>query len=296
MKRFLREPLVHFLLLGAALFLVYGLVGTRTDGRRGTIVVTSGQIESLATGFARTWQRPPSEQELKGLIQDRIREEVYAREAKALGLDQDDVVINRRLRQKLEFVTEDVTAKAEPTDADLKAYLQAHPASFQTEARITFSQVYLNPERRRDGLARDVSAVRAQLDHAGDTADASALGDATLLESRFEGVAIGDVAKQFGEPFAAKLVTLRAGRWEGPLESGYGLHFVFVRERQDGRMPALEAVRSAVAREWANAHRQQANETFYRGLLERYTVTVELPRMADEQIRQERELAAARSK
>jgi hypothetical protein len=296
MKRLFREPLVHFLLLGAALFAMYGLRGTRANGERGAIIVTQAQIASLASGFARTWQRPPTEQELSGLIRDHVRAEVYAREAKALGLDRDDVVINRRLQQKLEFVTEDVARQAEPTDADLQAYLQSHPERFRTEALVTFSQVYLNPERHRDGLARDLAAVRAQLIRAGNTAEAFTFADPTLLEPRFKGVDVSDVARQFGEPFASKLSTLQVGRWEGPIESGYGLHFVFVQERQPGRVPTLQHVRAAVAREWADAHRQQANDAFYRGLLERYSVTIDLPQMADEKLRDHLDLVAASSK
>jgi PPIC-type PPIASE domain len=296
LRRALREPLIHFLLLGGLLFAAYSVFGGSRESAPQTVVVTQDQIASLATGFARTWQRPPTELELTGLIRDHVRAEVYAREAKALGLDRDDVVISRRLQQKLEFVTEDVARQAEPTDADLQAYLQSHLEKFRGEARITFSQVYLNPARHRDGLARAITAVRAQLIRAGNTAESFTLADTTLLEARFEGVEVSDVARQFGEPFSTKLSTLQLGRWEGPIESGYGLHFVFVQERQQGRMPALQHVRAAVARQWADARRQQANDAFYRGLLERYSVTIDLPQMADEKLRDRLALAAASSK
>ena len=281
MKKLLREPLVHFLLLGAGLFVAFGLVGERTGSEPGEIVATQGQIESLAIGFARTWQRPPTDRELEGLIQDYIREEVYYREAMALGLDKDDIVIRRRLRQKMEFVTDDVAAQAEPTDDELSAYLKAHPETFRVERRFTFSQVYLNPDRHGQNLARDAELLLAKLNEAGGKADVSALGDPFLLSHEFEAVPGSEVAKQFGEAFAAKLGALSPGQWQGPVESGYGVHLVFVGQRTGGRVPALEEVREAVRREWANAERLEANEKFYQGLLKRYTVTIERPQPTD---------------
>jgi hypothetical protein len=281
MKKLLREPLVHFLLLGAGLFVAFGLVGERTGSEPREIVATQGQIESLAIGFARTWQRPPTDTELEGLIQDYIREEVYYREALALGLDKDDIVIRRRLRQKMEFVTDDVAAQAEPTDDELSAYLKAHPETFRVERRFTFSQVYLNPDRHGQNLARDAELLLAKLNEAGGQADVSALGDPFLLNHKFEAVPGSEVAKQFGEAFAAKLGALSPGHWQGPVESGYGVHLVFVGQRAGGRVPALEEVREAVRREWANAERLEANEQFYQGLLKRYTVTIERSQSAD---------------
>ncbi len=135
MNRLMREPLVHFLVLGGILFVAFALFGKRTEGAGGRIRITRGEIESLGAGFARTWLRPPTADELTGLIQDRVREEVYYREAIALGLDKDDAIIRRRLRQKLEFVSEDAAAETAPTEDDLRDYLHAHADAFQLERR-----------------------------------------------------------------------------------------------------------------------------------------------------------------
>jgi PPIC-type PPIASE domain len=279
MKRILREPLLHFLLLGGAVFAAYGLVSKRSSGEPGRIVVTQGQIVSMAVGFTRTWQRPPTSEELEGLIRDRVREEVYCREAMALGLDRDDVVIRRRLRQKMEFVTDDLVAQARPTDDELNSYLTAHPDLFRVQRRFTFSHVYLNPDKHGDHLARDTAELLGQLTQAGGRADVSALGDSFLLDHTFTAVPGSEVAKQFGEQFAAKLGEVSPGQWQGPVPSGYGIHLVFVRERTEGRVPPLDEVRDAVAREWANARRLEANERFYEEMLKRYAVTVEAPRV-----------------
>lgn len=272
-RRLLREPLLHFLLLGAALFLAYHLGPRRGGAEPQQIVVSAGQIEHLAAGFARTWQRAPTPDELAGLVRDFVREEVYCREALALGLDKDDTVIRRRLRQKMEFVSEDIAAQLEPTEAELDAYLHAHPEAFRLEPRLTFQQVYLNPEKHAD-LARDVAQLLATLDQAGG-ADASTLGDPFLLGHAFAAASSGEIASQFGEAFANALSGLAPGRWAGPVESGYGVHLVRVDARTEGRLPVLAEVRDAVRREWDNARRLAANEAFYAELSRRYTVTIE---------------------
>lgn len=276
MKQVFKEPLLHFLVLGAVLFVVYSVMQKPGQGgEQGKILVTKGQIAHLANGFAQAWRRPPTPEEMAGLVRDRVREEVYAREAIAMGLDKDDTVIRRRLRQKLEFVSEDIVAQAEPTDADLHAYLQAHPEAFRVGPRISFSHVYLSPQRRGRTLKRDAEQLLAQLNRAGAKADASALGDSLMLERSFDALPRGEVAKLFGENFAEKLGGLAPGRWQGPVESGYGVHLVLVNERIEGGMPALAEARDAVRREWANARRLEANEALYQQLLKRYTVTIE---------------------
>jgi len=204
-----------------------------------------------------------------------VREEIATREAMALGLDRDDTVIRRRLRQKFEFVSDDIAAQTEPTDAELNAYLQAHAESFRVEPRFTFGQVYLEPAKHGSHLARDAAHVLAQLKLAGGKADISTLGDSFLLEPTFQSIPTSEVAKQFGEEFASKLSGLSIGQWQGPVESGYGTHLILVRERTEGHLPELAEVRDVVRREWANSRRVQGNERFYREVLKRYTVTIE---------------------
>jgi len=273
--------LVHFLVLGALIFVAYGLVSDRAGNGPRQIVVTPGTIENLTATFSRTWQRPPTEQELDGLIQDHVREEVLYREAMALGLDRDDTVIRRRLRQKMEFISDDVTVREQPGDDELRAYLAENADSFRVEPRSTFRHVHLDPDRRGDALAGDVERLLAELNRLGDTDDVAALGDSLLLDTEFEAISEREVAGIFGETFAAQLPTLPLGRWVGPVASGYGVHLVLVEERTAGRVPALEEVRDAVLREWSRARRVEANEEFYQGLLRRYTVIVERPQPTD---------------
>ncbi|HXJ59241.1 MAG TPA: peptidylprolyl isomerase [Verrucomicrobiae bacterium] len=172
----------------------------------------------------------------------------------------------------------DIAAQVEPTDADLNDYLRVHSDSFRVEQRFTFRQVYLNPQKHDENLARDATQLLARLNQAGNTNDASALGDSFLLDHQFTALPAGEIAKQFGEEFAAKLNGVPPGQWLGPIESGYGMHLVHISERTEGRAPALGEVRDAVRREWANTRRLEANEKFYEELLKRYAVTIERPR------------------
>ena len=267
------------------LFLGYSVM-SKTGGSRGPgeIVVTQGQIENLAATFAKTWQRPPSNEELLGLIRDRVREEVYCREALALGLDRDDTIIRRRLRQKMEFISDDIAAQADPTDAELNAYMQSHPDRFRDEQRFTFLQIYFNPDKHGRNLARDTAKLLAQLNQSGDKADPDLLGDSFPLQTRFAVVPASEVAKQFGEKFAANLGELLPGKWQGPVDSGYGVHLVYVSDRTEARLPVLEEVHDVVRREWENEQRLEANETFFQDMLNRYTVTIESPQIADNNV------------
>ena len=282
MKTLVREPLLHFLVLGAVLFVAYGLVSRRVNDEPGRIQITQAQIAAMADGFTRTWRRPPLREELDGLIRDRIREEVSYREAMALGLDKDDTIIRRRLRQKLEFISEDIVAPEQPGEAELNAYLLAHPEQFTVPQTFTFKQIYLDPARHGDNLARDSAQLIERLQRAGDAADISVFGDPWMLEQRFTAERDSEVAKQFGSEFAARLAELPVGKWQGPIKSGLGVHLVLLDERVQARVPALAEVRDAVVREWTNTRRADANEKFFQELLKRYTVTIEPERLVKE--------------
>jgi hypothetical protein len=281
MKKFLRDPLFHFLLIGAALFLAYRLTFRPGNGSElGKIVVTQSQIEHLVTAYATTFQRPPTDDELKGLIDDWVREEIAVREATALKLGKDDTVIRRRLRQKFEFVSEDIAVPMEPTDADLEGYLKAHADKYTSEPTFTFIQVYFNPDKHGKNLTPDATRLLERL-RAGERADISTLGDVSLLEQRFTAIPTSQVTKLFGERFAKALIGLASDQWYGPFPSGYGVHLVKITEHREGKPPDLSQVRPAVRRDWLSARRSEMSEGLYRELLRRYTVTIEPPRQPE---------------
>jgi hypothetical protein len=276
MKRILKEPLLHFLMLGTVIFVAYSLLSKPSD-EPGKIVVTQGQLASIMESFILVRQRPPSREEWEGLIRERVREEVYYREALALGLDKDDLIIRRRLEQKLQFVSDDITAQAPPTDGDLTAYLQAHPDKFRVEQQVTFRQLYLDPQKHGENFARHSAQLIAKLNQVGGDTDFVAMGDPFMLGDNFTALPASEIAYQFGKEFAAKLSGLQTGFWQGPVQSSFGVHLVFISERTNDHLPALAQVRDAVRREWDDARRTESNEKFYQGLLKHYTVTIEQP-------------------
>jgi hypothetical protein len=273
MTRLVREPLLHFLVLGAVLFGLINYVGKKEEAPD-RIVVSRAQTENLASRFALTWQRPPNAEEKRALVEDYVCDEIFYREAKAAGLDRDDLVIRRRLRQKMEFFAED-TGISEPSDEQLATYLASHSEHFRSEDRLTFRQVFLSASRQPNSLQSEAKNVAARLAHAGPDFDATTLGDDFLLGADFSAMPISDIARTFGEEFAQQLPALAQGHWQGPITSGYGLHFVFVSGHLNGKSLPLDAVRQAVRSEWVNARRLEAREKLYRDLRQRYEVVVE---------------------
>ena len=270
--RLIREPLFHFLILAGLIFLVHGVFAERTVPEE-VIVVTPAKVEQMASIFARTWQRPPTADELKGLIDDHVKEEIYVREAMRLGIDKDDTVIRRRLRMKMEFL-QDAEAEATPaTEVELTAYLAAHPDTFREPPAIAFEQVYLDAQKRGRAAQADAAAVLASLTK--DEAFSAGAGDPTLLPPSMPLTDRQAIAQLFGNDFAAAVMALPVGGWQGPVASAFGLHLVKVTQQQAGRLPSLAEIRLQVEREWMNDRRAAMARQKLDGLLKHYTVTVE---------------------
>ncbi len=271
--RLIREPLLQFLALGAMLFALYGVFSKRSDAPE-KIVVSAAQSANLADGFERTWRRPPSEEELRGLVENYIRDEVFYRAGRAAGLDRDDVVIRRRVRQKMEFLAEEL-AVPEPSQEQLATYLAENAEQFRTEARITFRQVFLSSSRSAEAMDSETKRLATLLSNADAELDAASFGDPFLLSEGLNAVPVGDLIRTFSEDFAKRVFAAEPGRWFGPVASPYGQHFVFIENRTKGGVPPLDAVRTAVARKWSDARRVEAEQKLYSSLREQYEVTVE---------------------
>lgn len=273
LTRLFKEPLVHFLALAVVIFAVYGLLQPAGTSRPESIVVSAAKIDQLASVFAKTWQRPPTSEELQGLIDDYVKEEVYVREALALGLDQDDTVIRRRLRLKMEFMDDLGAAVPAPTDADLEAYLSTHAAQFASDPQVGFEQVFLSPERRGERIEQDAGAILRGL-RTNASADPASLGDATLLPYEMPLASKATIAATFGAKFAANVSGLDVGQWSGPIRSDFGLHIVQVSARRPGGTPSLAAIRADVVRAWTDARRKELEARRFDDLLARYAVTI----------------------
>jgi len=274
MRALLKEPLVHFLVLGLIIFAVYHALNRSNEQEPDKIVVTQARIEQLAGLFAKTWQRPPIAAELKGLIDDYVKEEILYREALALGLDNDDTVIRRRLRQKMEFLSDTVIGALNPTDEELETYLKSNMSKFELDPQIAFEQVFLNPERRGDQIEEDAASILEAL-NTNASADAAKLGDATLLPLELDLTSATRISQTFGPQFAKAIDQLTPGAWGGPIKSTFGTHLVRVNKREPGRVPALNEVRAAVKREWATEQRKKLEDRRFTELLKRYDVSIE---------------------
>lgn len=265
------EPLVHFLVLGAALFLYehWTTAGPRSASNQ--IVLASGQIEHLLAGFTKAWKRSPSEAELKGIIDDWVREELAVRAATEAGLDRGDTIIRRRLRQKFELLVDDVD---EASDRQLETWFAEHAERYRTESRLRFRQVFFSKQRGAT-ISSDVAAALERLALQNEADPIDGLGDASLLPGNVDLASVRDINQMFGEVFADQILRIAPGTWSGPVESSYGLHLVFVAERIESFIPDLATIRPAVERDYVIARRKEQIDSIYERLLEKFTVVIE---------------------
>jgi hypothetical protein len=275
--RWLKEPLFHFLLIGAGLFMLYGWQADDDALRPDQIVFTEAKIDQLINLWERKWQRLPTQKELQGLIEQQIREEVLYREALAMGLDKDDQVVRRRMSQKMEFISNDLASLVEPDDEQLQTYLDEHPEKFAIPGRISYSQVYLNVSQRGEQVYADAKMLLAELSQSTVDIDISMAGDSFMGGYSFNNETDFGVARLFGKAFALEIFKLPVGEWTGPIESGYGLHLVHVDSRTDSRAPSLEQVRVKVRGEWLAEQQRKTNDLLYSELRKRYDITIEGP-------------------
>ncbi|MGD9284229.1 MAG: peptidylprolyl isomerase [Desulfobacterales bacterium] len=276
--KLMREPLFHFLILGAGVFVIYFAANNSVSKPADRIVVDETQMQRLVEQFQRTWMRPPTRPELQALAEDFVKEEILYREAQALGLDEDDLVIRRRLRQKMEFLNADLVEVQAPTEAQLLAYFDANQDRFRRPDRFSLQQIFLNPNKYKTNLNRTTAELLERLNtDPAFAADSQAIGDVTLLPAQLKDVTRREVANTFGPGFAKGLANMPVGRWSGPYESSYGLHLVRITEREPGGLPAMAEIRSVLEREWRAENSKAANERFYQTLRARYDVEIRLP-------------------
>jgi len=273
-KRLLKEPLLHFLVLGALIFAVYSWLNRSLPGNKsaaGTVRITSNEIAWLKETWSRQWQREPTRDELRGLVTDFLKEELLAREARALGLDQNDTIVRRRLAQKLEFLVQDTSSLAEPTEEDLRRFYKANLGRFQIDARISFTHVFFSREKRA-AAATEAKAALSDLSRGANPAD---LGDRLLVDSEIVDADMQLVAGQFGREFANAVFVLKPGDWSGPIESGYGLHLVRVSEVTPAKRREFSEAKTQVLELWRQQRQRSDNEKYFASLLKKYDVVVD---------------------
>jgi hypothetical protein len=259
--------MLHFALIGALLFFAYERMNP-SQGSSERIVVTRALVDDLARQHQQRWSRAPSEQELAGLVDAYVRDEILYREGVALSLDRDDPVIKRRVRQKLEVIAEEQLARDAATDADLAAYLAKHAERFTRPGTVSFEQIYFAAETPAAvAEAARTAALRGS--------DPARLGQPTMLPPGMRNAPLDLAARDFGREFAAELERLPLDTWAGPVPSAFGQHLVRLAARTPALTPPLAEVRAAVAREWEAERRTASLAENYKALRGRYEVVIE---------------------
>ena len=283
-SRLVKEPLFHFLLLGLAIYAGYAWLnpGKAPENDR-TIVVGAGEYAWMRTSFEKRWNRPPTSEEMEGLVQEYVRETAFYREALAMGLDKDDTIVRRRLAQKLEFLVQDLIDVKPATDAELETYFSEHRADYRQPDLVTFTHVFVDPDKRGAETRNDAAKIRDALEKLDDpTSGARELGDPFMLQLYYPERTEADISKLFGGEFARSLGDLSLGAWQGPVLSGYGVHLVYVHGREIFPDPVFADVRDRVADDWMEARRKKLNDEYRERLLEKYTIVIEEAPTSDE--------------
>jgi peptidyl-prolyl cis-trans isomerase C len=279
-RRLARDPLLHFLLLGTALFALYGYMHRGRGGVESSkeIALTLDDLRQLDVSFESQWQRQPTPDEFKNMVEDKVQEEILYREGLAMGLDKDDTIVKRRLAQKLRFLAEDVAAAHEPATDELKSWYEKNNQKFALSGRITFRHVYFSPDSRGERVHDDAVAALAKV--AGEPEDSKVAplkADRFMFQEYYSDRSSEQLGKEFGPQFAQAIFKLKPGSWQGPVESGYGWHLVFVESFTPGRIPALEEIESDVKTTWLGDQKQQAWRKAYQEMRANYTVLLPGP-------------------
>lgn len=266
--RWLKEPLVHFFLIGVVLFGVYlAGSGSPSDSER-DIRLTESLLLSLEAQFERVWQRPPTPEEARQLVEKWVREEVLYREGMKMGLADSDQIIRRRIGQKIMFLAES-RIPDDPGDEVLKAWLADHHERYRTDAVYDFQQILLNVEVGRKPDSSRARAALATVSQGG-----AFKGKDSMLPGSMQNASSYAIARTFGEAFENTLKETDVGAWTGPVKSGYGWHLVKLERSQPGVLPDFETTRPQVLRDWSSAQSEQAKEDFYRELRDQYEVAL----------------------
>lgn len=279
MRRLLKEPLLHFVLLGVLIFAVHEWRGQRTTGEENVendtkrIAVTAEVITRLKDGWSRQFQRTPDEAEVRGIVEAHVTEEILYREALALGLDRNDTIVRRRLAQKMEFLTQDIVNTAAPDDATLETYFHQNAAKYARPSQVSFRHVYFSQEKRGENAAADAKKALTDLSLPG--ASDEEVGDGFLHGFEFVDQDEQDIATVFGPGFARDLLATPEGAWSGPLASSYGNHLVIVTGRGEPKAAEFSEVRSLVLHHLLEDRRLAANAEFLEGMRNNYEITID---------------------
>ncbi|QDP01922.1 peptidyl-prolyl cis-trans isomerase [Thalassotalea sp. PS06] len=271
-KTILRDPLSHFIAIAIALFVIFEALNPQAPEDVNTIVVSEGRVEQLHQRFVKVWQRTPTQEEMDNLISNYVMDEIYAREARSLGLDSNDGVIRKRLRQKMEFMIQDIAGASPPSDEELKRFFVEHQKKYQQQGAFSFSQVFMSHDVPQKNISIWVEQQQNRINKGLEPEGSSSLLPKVLQKQRKS-----HIARQFGNDFAQALSVQPFKQWTGPIRSGYGLHFVYINDVESGNLPDFAVVKDKVLADWRYQKNLEQQQAFEEELLSRYDIKVSRP-------------------
>ena len=274
--KFLKEPLFQFFLIGVLIYGAYALFSPVEEGGDNVIFVTQGEIQWLEDNWQKRWGRPPTPEEQQGLIDEHVREKVLYRTALDMGLDREDVIVRRRMVQKIEFLTSDLIAPPDPIEGELEDFYTSHQYNYRAPDAVSITQVFFDPDKREERTLEDAKAALEKLQRTGEPDGSKvAYGDVFMMQSYYPERSEIELAKLFGTEFARSVFSLEPGKWHGPVLSGYGTHLVFVHAVQQSTVPDFADVSEQVKEDWETERMSELHKKYLEGLMSRYKIVIE---------------------
>lgn len=269
MKKFLREPFFHFIIIGIALFFLYGLVNKNTDTKN-TIIIDDFDLENIVSSFEMQWKRDPTEQELENIINQNIKQEIFYQEALNMNLDHNDEIIKRRLSQKMQFLSNDIAALTEPTDDVLKSYYEENADKYLTPSSYSLYQIVFSPDSRKDNY-KDAAETLNQFPNA-TFEEMKQWGDKLPFSYYYENVSANELGLLLGSKFSEAIKDQEINKWIGPIPSGFGYHLVFITNKVEPQQPKFEMVKEELIRNYEYDNQIETNELIYQELKKQYEI------------------------
>ncbi len=282
MKKLLREPLLHFLLIGGGLFFLYSFLNPSEEQIANNVIkIDDSDVERLIKAYEQNWSSPPDSVTLKSLLTEEIKAEVFYREALRMQLDHNDEIIRRRLKQKYEFLVKDLADSQQPSEASLKAFYEEKSEFYKEPTKLSFSQIYFSPDKRKQPLEDAQTVLKQVLSQPENKVAVKQLGDNFHLQNYFAERDYNDVRQLFGQDFAKAIFDLKKEGWSQPIQSGYGIHLVNITTIQNELIKPYEAVKENVLADWKIAQQGLYNEQLYENLLQKYEVEYDLEKWGE---------------
>jgi len=282
MQKLLREPLLHFLLLGAGLFFLYSFLNPAEQQIENNVIrIEESDVQRLMKAYEQNWNAPPDSATLKSLLKEEIKAEVFYREALRMQLDHNDEIIRRRLKQKYEFLVKDLADSQQPNDAELKAFYDKNSDLYIAATKISFSQIYFSPDKRENPRGDALTLLNQLIQKKEKNSNLKGLGDAFHLQQYFAERDYNDVRQLFGQDFAKTIFALDKEGWVDPISSGYGIHLVNITAIQNESITPFVEVKNKVIGDWKIAQQQLYNEQLYENLLKKYEVEYDLEKWGE---------------